>query len=286
MACGGAAPEEKRSCEAAMGRATPEDRPAAGQGPIGVQGYLAGVISAETRGHVALVTIDRPDRRNAVDRAALEELAAALDAAGDEVRALVLTGGGGHFCAGADLSGVEDGAFAGLLRVVLDGLRLAPFVTIAAADGAALGAGTQLALACDLRVATPSASFGIPAARLGLAVDSWTVERLALLAGHGPARAMLLAAEVLKGDEAHRLGLVQRLGTLDDALAWADEVAALAPLTIRAHKAALESLGSLEDRGVADAGVQAALGRAWSSDDLREGLAAFRERRRPLFHGR
>jgi enoyl-CoA hydratase len=247
---------------------------------------VRGVIRAETRGHVALVTIDRPERRNAVDRAALEGLAGALDAAGDEVRALVLTGGGGHFCAGADLSGLEDGAFAGLLRAVLDGLRLAPFVTIAAADGAALGAGTQLALACDLRVATPSASFGIPAARLGLAVDSWTVERLALLAGHGPARAMLLAAEVLKGDEAHRLGLVQRLGTLDDALAWADEVAALAPLTIRAHKAALESLGSLEDRGVPDAGVQAALGRAWASDDLREGLAAFRERRRPLFHGR
>jgi len=125
-------------------------------------------------------------------------------------------------------------------------------------------------------VATPQASFGIPAGRLGLAVDGWTVERLCQLAGHGSARAMLLAAEVVKGDEAHRLGMVQRLGGLDEALAWADEVAALAPLTLRAHKAALE--GRPEAR--------AAFERAWASDDLREGLAAFRDRRRPLFHGR
>lgn len=236
----------------------------------------AAVIHTEARGHVTVVTIDRPERRNAVDHDALEALAAALDGCSDDVRAVVLTGADGHFCAGADLSGVEDSTFTALLRSVLDRLRLAPFVTIAAADGAALGAGTQLAIACDLRVATPAASFGIPAGRLGLAVDVWTVDRLALLAGAGPARAMLLAAEVVKGDEAHRLGLVQRLGSLDDALAWADEVAALAPLTLRAHKAALE--------GQPDAA--AAVDRAWASADLQEGLTAFRERRRPAFEGR
>jgi enoyl-CoA hydratase len=234
------------------------------------------MIRTEARGPVSVLTIDRPERRNAVDHAALDGLATALDACGDDVRALVLTGAGRHFCAGADLSGVEGPAFTDLLRSVLDRLRLAPFVTIAAADGAALGAGTQLAIACDLRVATAGATFGIPAGRLGLAVDAWTVERLALLAGHGPARAMLLAAEVLTGADAHRLGLVQRLGSLDDALAWADDVAALAPLTLRAHKAALE--------GSPDAA--AARERAWQSDDLREGLAAFRERRRPEFRAR
>jgi len=234
------------------------------------------VIHTDPRGHVTVLTIDRPARRNAVDHATLEALAAALDEAGEEVRALVLTGAGGHFCAGADLSGVEDEAFAGLLRSVLDRLRLAPYVTIAAADGAALGAGTQLAIACDLRVATPQTSFGIPAGRLGLAVDAWTVDRLAVLAGAGPARAMLLAAEVVKGDEAHRLGLVQRLGSPDEALAWADDIAALAPLTLRAHKAALEGLP----------GAAAARARAWASEDLTEGLAAFRERRRPVFHAR
>jgi enoyl-CoA hydratase len=234
------------------------------------------VIHTEARGHVAVVTIDRPERRNAVDHAALEALVTALDGCGDDVRVLVLTGADGHFCAGADLSGVEDGSFTALLRSVLERLRLAPFVTLAAADGAALGAGTQLAVACDLRMATAQASFGIPAGRLGLAVDAWTVDRLALLAGHGTARAMLLAAEVVKGDEAHRLGFVQRLGPLADALAWADDIAALAPLTLRAHKALLE--------GRPDAGT--ALERAWASDDLQEGLAAFRERRRPVFRAR
>jgi len=240
-------------------------------------------VRSEERGHVVLVTIDRPERRNALDHHALEELAAAVDACGDQVRALVLTGAGGHFCAGADLTGVEDAAFAGLLRSVLDRLRLAPFVTIAAADGAALGAGTQLAVACDLRVATPGTSFGIPAGRLGLAVDAWTVDRIAQLAGQGPARAMLLAAEVVMGEDAHRLGLVQRLGDLDEALAWADDIAALAPLTVRAHKLALEAAAGGEPT---DAEVAAARDRAWASDDLREGLAAFRERRRPVFHGR
>jgi enoyl-CoA hydratase len=234
------------------------------------------VIHTEARGYVTVVTIDRPDRRNALDHAALHDLAAALDGCGDDVRALVLTGAGGHFCAGADLTGVEDPSFTDLLRSVLDRLQLAPFVTLAAADGAALGAGAQLAVACDLRVATGRTSFGIPAGRLGLAVDAWTVDRVALLAGHGPARAMLLASEVLTGDEAHRLGLVQRIGSLADALAWADDIAALAPLTVQAHKAALE--------GRPDA--EAARARAWSSDDLQEGLAAFRDRRPPVFHAR
>lgn len=234
------------------------------------------MIHTESRGRVVVLTIDRPERRNALDHAALEALGAALDGCGDDVRVVVLTGAGGHFCAGADLSGVEDAGFTTLLRSVLDRLRLAPYVTLAAADGAALGAGTQLAVACDLRMATTQASFGIPAGRLGLAVDEWTVSRLAALAGGGPARAMLLAAEVVKGDEAHRFGFVQRIGDLTDALAWADDIAALAPLTLRAHKAALE--------GRPDAA--AAVDRAWASADLQEGLSAFRDRRRPVFHGR
>jgi enoyl-CoA hydratase len=240
------------------------------------------LIHHEQRGPVALVTIDRPERRNAVDHDSLDRLGRAIEASGG-ARVLVLTGAGGHFCAGADLTGLEDAAFAAVLRGVLDALRAAPFATIAAVDGAALGAGTQLAVACDLRVATASASFGIPAARLGLMVDHWTVQRLALLAGHGPARAMLLAAEIVKGDEAAGLGLVQRTGDLDLALGWADEIAALAPLTIAGHKAALNALEPEVGR---DPTVQAAFDAAWASDDLREGMAAFREKRRPVFHGR
>jgi enoyl-CoA hydratase len=243
------------------------------------------VIHTEQRSAVALVTIDRPQRRNAVDLEALlglEQAIAAAVASGSETRVLVLTGAGGHFCAGADLTGVEDAAFGATLRSVLHALHDAPFPTIAAVDGAALGAGTQLAIACDLRTAGPSARFGIPAAKLGLMVDHWTVRRLALLAGHGPARAMLLAADVLDADNAVRLGLAQRAGGLDAALTWASEIAALAPLTIQGHKLALNRLEAdmADDPVVADAFT-----RAWSSADLREGIAAFHERRPPRFRG-
>jgi enoyl-CoA hydratase len=243
------------------------------------------VIHFEQRGAIASVTIDRPERRNAVDHEALEQLTAAVDRASAAVpatRVLVLTGGGGHFCAGADLTGLEDAGFASVLRGVLDRLREASMPTIAAVDGAALGAGCQLAIACDLRVATTRARFGIPAAKLGLMVDHWTVQRLAVLAGHGPARAMLLAADVLDGDDAVRLGLAQRAGGLDDALAWADEIATLAPLTIQGHKL---MLNRLEPDVGQDPDVAAAFKRAWDSADLREGLAAFHERRTPDFRG-
>jgi enoyl-CoA hydratase len=242
------------------------------------------VIHREQRGAVALVTIDRQARRNAVDREALAELESAIaDATSNaETRVFVLTGAGGHFCAGADLTGLEDESFAATLRGVLNGLHDAPFPTIAAVDGAALGAGTQLAIACDLRVATPAARFGIPAAKLGLMVDHWTVQRLALFAGHGAARAMLLAADVMSGDDAVRLGLAQRSGDLDAAMAWAQEIAALAPLTIQGHKIALNALEA--DLG-ADPAVGDAFKRAWASADLQEGLAAFHERRSPAFRG-
>ncbi len=242
------------------------------------------MIHLDDRGPVAVLTIDRPQRRNALDHEALEQL---LDAHGraDEARVLVLTGAGGHFCAGADLSGVEDTAFTDLLREVLAVLRDDPRPLIAAVDGAALGAGTQLAVAADLRVATPAARFGIPAARLGLMVDHWTIQRLSLLAGAGPTRAMLLAAETYSGEDAERLGFVQRLGSLDDALGWADEIAALAPLTVAGMKLALNRLEMPVGRGD-DPDVHAAWEAAWGSADLQEGIAAFRDRRRPIFHGR
>jgi len=179
---------------------------------------------------------------------------------------------------------VEDERFVERLGHVLRRLGEAPYATIAAVDGAALGAGTQLAVACDLRVATADARFGIPAGKLGLSVDTWTVDRLAQLAGHGPARAMLLAAEVLSGEEAHRLGMVQRMGDLDTALAWAGTITELAPLTVRAHKAALLGVGGRGGAAVAEE-AEAARGRAWASADLQEGLAAFREGRSPVFKG-
>jgi enoyl-CoA hydratase len=242
-------------------------------------------VHAARVGSVAVLTLDRPQRRNALDRATCAELAAAVSAAvASEARVLVLAGAGPHFCAGADLSGVEDVSFADELRIALNALALAPLPTIAAVQGAALGAGTQLAVACDLRVAEPEARFGIPAGRLGLMVDHWTVRRLVQATGDGPARAMLLAAAELDGDLAYRLGLVQRLGApaLDVALAWAAEIGTLAPLTLAGHKLSLNAV----ERTVPDPAVGEAFDRAWASDDLVEGMAARAAKRSPEFRGR
>jgi len=150
-------------------------------------------------------------------------------------------------------------------------------------EGAALGAGTQLAVACDLRTAGTRARFGIPAANLGLMVDHWTVQRLVSLAGQGPARAMLLAAEELTGADAHRLGLAQRLCSVEEALSWAEGIAAKAPLTIAGHKL---MLNRLEADPPPDPDVDEAFATAWRSRDLQEGLAAFRQRRQAVFEGR
>ena len=249
------------------------------------------MIHVEDRGEgerVRLVTIDRPDRRNALDLETVEELLVAVEGAGvraesdGATRVLVLAGAGGHFCAGADLSGVEDADFVARLNHLLVTLRDLPLPTIAAVEGAALGAGTQLAVACDLRIAAADATFGIPAAKLGLMVDQWTVQRLLGLAGAGPARAMLLAAETFSGADATGFGFVQKVGGVADGLAWADRIAALAPLTIAGHKVGLNEAEQLDARTESYA---AAFARAWASSDLREGLAAFGERRPARFEG-
>lgn len=242
------------------------------------------MIRTQWHDQVLEITIDRPERRNALDLDALDGLAAATgEAVSGGARVLVLTGADGHFCAGADLAGVTDPAFVQRLGGVLDGLRTLPLPTIAAVDGAALGAGTQLAVACDLRVATTTATFGIPAARLGLMVDNWTVQRLVSMAGQGTARAMLMAAETLSGADAHRLGLVQRVGDLEAARAWAATVAGLAPLTISGHKV---GCNDVESMAPASDAYTSAWQSAWGSEDLAEGLAAFSERRAAHFSGR
>ena len=154
------------------------------------------MILSEVRGRVGVVTIDRHERRNALDLEHVEDLRDAVDTLVSEgVRSMVITGAGSSFCSGADLGGVYGPGFRDALYVTLDAISSAPMPVIAAVNGPAIGAGTQVAIACDLRVAAPSAKFAIPTARNGLAVDPWTIRRLALIAGGGAARAILLGCE-------------------------------------------------------------------------------------------
>jgi enoyl-CoA hydratase len=242
------------------------------------------MVRVEWRGQVVVITIDRPERRNAVDHATLLALVdAQRQAAEGGARVVLLTGAPPAFSAGADLTGVESGEFVDTLRAVLRGFTELPAITVAAVDGPALGAGTQLAIACDLRIATPTSSFGIPAARLGLAVDRWTVERLARELSWPVARAMLVGAVSYRAEHLHTTGGVHRLGDLAEALVWADELAALAPLTVAAHKMALERSAPAPSF---DPVFEQAFAAAWASADAEEGRTAFLEKRRPEFGGR
>lgn len=240
-------------------------------------------IHSQRDGDVATVTIDRQQRRNALNLEALEELHAAVAVAlAQGARAVVLTGAGGHFCSGADLTELEDVSFTQRLAEVLEHLAAAPVTTVAAIEGSCMGLGMQLALACDVRVVADDARFAVPVARLGLMVDHWTIDRLARFWGEGAARHLVLTAAVLDADDAWRLGFAQARGGLDDAVALAARTARLAPLTQAGSKTGFDAH---HDNHAEVARYEAAFARAWRSDDLAEGRAAFSERREPRFGG-
>jgi enoyl-CoA hydratase/carnithine racemase len=253
------------------------------------------VLGWEVRELVAIATIDRPERRNALNAELCSQLLAHLQAE-RKLRAVVITGAGDQaFSAGADLvvraeDASEPGggdtfrpAFDEVLQAIVD----YPAPVLAAVNGAAIGAGLQLVVACDVRVAAPHATFSIPAARLGVFLSPDNVHRLAALVGQGAARDILLTARALDVDEAVTVGLVQRRA--DDALAasleLAAEIAELAPLTVQGHKRALNIvLGGVNAAGEKE--MRALEARAFASQDLQEGLAAFTEKRAPRFRGR
>jgi enoyl-CoA hydratase len=230
---------------------------------------------------VVVITLDRPDRRNAVDHATLLALLEA-QAEAAAARVVVVTGTPPAFCAGADLQGVREDVFAHDLRRVLHGFVELSAPVVAAIDGPALGAGAQLVAVADLRIATPDSVIGVPAARLGLVVEQWTIGRIAREFGPAVARGMFVGAETYSAERLHAAGGIHRLGGLDDALAWAGELAKLAPLSLSGHKLALEAIADGSDD---DPAVVAARERAWASADAAEGRQAFLEKRPAEFRG-
>jgi len=230
---------------------------------------------------VLVLTLDRPEKRNALSLDLCRAVEAAVAEGATSSRAIVVTGAGTTFCAGADLDGVYGDDFLEAHYAMLGAITAAPVPVVAAINGPAIGGGTQLAAACDLRVATSAARFAVPTARNGLAVDPWTIRRLVDLVGGGHARGILLAAESLDLAAALACGLVQREGGLGDALALAHDLAGLAPLSLAYAKRVLNAHDVPDD----DPGLRAAFLACFSSADAAEADAARAERRRPVFRG-
>jgi enoyl-CoA hydratase len=244
----------------------------------------APMLGVSLDGSVARLTLNRPDRRNALNTEQCGNISRAIaSCVADGARAIVVTGEGTSFCSGADFGEVYGDGFRDALYGMLHVVAEAPVPVVAAINGPAIGAGLQLAIACDLRVADPSAVFGLPTAKLGLAVDPWTIRRLALIASEGAARMLLLACSTLDADVAQARGLVDRIGGLEDAQAWAEEIAGLAPLTLQYYKSALNHVGGTD---LADPELLAAFEACWESEDLEEGRRARTEKRAPAFKGR
>jgi enoyl-CoA hydratase len=233
---------------------------------------------------VMTIELQRPERRNALNSQLVEELGEAVEkAAGENVRAIVLTGQGTVFCAGADLSGDAFAAdYPDRLVELHNALDAVPMPIVGAINGPAIGAGLQLAMRCDLRVVAAEAFFQFPTSKYGLALDNWSIRRLSWLAGHGRARAMLLAAEKLTAEAALQTGMANRIGTLADAQAWAAEIACLAPLALQHAKRVLNDDGASEEASPVHKEL---FDKAWASQDVIEAQVARIHKRPPKFQG-
>jgi enoyl-CoA hydratase len=255
-------------------------------------------IFYEERDALQLVRLERPEKRNALTRGMLEELGEIFRSrvGRGEVRAVILTGAGEQaFCAGTDIEELAALDAEGARRAVQRGQEVCNAIencgvpVIAAVNGIAAGGGCELALACHLRVASASASFSLPETKLGLIPAYGGTQRLTRITGSGRALEVMLAGARLQAEEAHRIGLVNRVAApgqlMQETEALAREIKSLAPLAIRA---CLEAVTRGQDLPLADGlALEAELfSRLFLTADMREGTRAFLEKRQPVFQGK
>lgn len=249
-------------------------------------------VLTEVRGNVLIVTLNRPEAKNAANLALAEGVAAAMDRldADDSLFVGIITGAGGTFCSGMDLKGflkgerphVEGRGFAGLTQ------KPPKKPLIAAVDGYALAGGMEITLACDMTVANKDAKFGIPEVKRGLVAAAGAVLRLPRLIPARVAMEYALTGEFMTAQRAYELGVVNRLTdgpALDAALALAETIAANGPLSVAISKQVIT-----ESRLWGEEEMWEKQGRmimpVFTSEDAREGAAAFAEKRKPNWKGR
>jgi enoyl-CoA hydratase len=259
--------------------------------------YSQLLFEVDERG-IARITVNRPEKLNALSSAVIAELAGAFDRiAGDAaIRAAIVTGAGEKaFVAGADinelaaLSAFEMSAHAARGQQVFRTLETCRKPSVAAINGFALGGGLELAMACTVRFASENAKLGQPEVKLGLVPGYGGTQRLPRLVGRGRALELLLAGEPIGAAEAHRIGLVNAVvpqaELLEYSRTWLEKVLANGPLAVGL---AMDAVDAGLDAGL-EAGLRyeaAAFGMAASTEDRREGTRAFLEKRKPAFAGK
>ncbi|QDW65982.1 enoyl-CoA hydratase-related protein [Luteimonas granuli] len=259
---------------------------------------MSELILAADHGAVRVLTVNRPDKLNALNRATLEALQAAFDAAADDdgVRAVVLTGSGTRaFVAGADiaamssLSAVQARDFSLLGQRLMRRMERMPKPVVAMVNGFALGGGLELAMCCHLRIAADTAKLGLPEVTLGLLPGFGGTQRLLRLVGRAAALELTLLGAPVDAARALELGLVNRVVSAAEleaeTMALAAKLAGNAPLAMRGILDAIHVGGECGlDDGLEYESAQ--FGLAFATEDAREGMTAFIERRKPAFNGR
>jgi enoyl-CoA hydratase len=251
-----------------------------------------GSLDVRADGPVAVLTVRRPEVLNALDQDLLTSLLDALRAvtADDSVRAVVLTGAGRAFMAGADVRLMAAASLPEFRRFVEDIQQLtrviqaSPVPVIAAVNGVAVGAGCEIACACDIRVASSTAVFGFPEARVGLVVTSGASWLLPRLVGRGRARRMLFTGELLAAADAHRIGLADQVcdpeDLLTETITLGHRLAGSEPLAVRLSRSLLDAAEEESLESALRHEVEAILS-CLSEGQAREGLQAFLEKREP-----
>lgn len=254
-------------------------------------------IKYEINGCIGTVTINRPKAMNALNMDVLNELYDAFTKieADDAVKAVIVTGEGKAFVAGADiaqmhkLNAIEGRAMMTLGHKVMNLIENIEKPVIAAVNGFALGGGCELAMACDIRIASEKAKFGQPEVGLGIIPGFGGTQRLARLVGKGMAKYLIMTAEMIDAAEAHRIGLAEKVVAPEELIAEAEKVAntiaSKAPIAIATAKTAINTGYDMDMKSASKFEIETFTA-AFSSDDKAEGMSAFLEKRAPEFKNR
>jgi enoyl-CoA hydratase/carnithine racemase len=261
-------------------------------GALKVETAPAGPVSIAVEGTIARVVLNRPEKRNAVNDAMLAALGGFFEAIPEGVKAVILSGAGGHFSAGLDLSEQKQREPEEVMRhsrgwhAIMDRIQFSGIPVVAVLNGAVMGGGLEIATAAHVRIAEPSAVFRLPEGKRGIFVGGGATVRVGRIIGADRMTEMMLTGRSYGADEALRLGLAHHLAGESEGLAKADELAAeIASNASLVNYLIIQSISRIGEMSHADGLYAESLSAALSQTgaDAREGLAAFLEKREPRF---